>query len=193
MPDALAGRDVCAQSPTGSGKTLSFAIPLVTRVGKGESRRPRALVLAPARELAAQIAAEVTSIAATRGRSVATFYGGTGFGDQIKALRHGTDIAVGCPGRLIDLVERKTLDLRAVEIVVIDEADRMADMGFQPAVCQLLDLVGGARQTMLYSATLSRERRTARASLPERPGPCRPGHRDEVDGIAHTHLLAGGA
>jgi superfamily II DNA/RNA helicase len=157
LPDALAGRDVCAQSPTGSGKTLSFAIPLVTRVGKGESRRPRALVLAPARELAAQIAAEVTAIAATRGRSVATFYGGTGFGDQIKALRHGTDVAVGCPGRLIDLVERKTLDLRDVEIVVIDEADRMADMGFQPAVCQLLDLVGGARQTMLYSATLSRD------------------------------------
>lgn len=155
LEHAMSGKDVCAQSPTGSGKTLSFAIPLVSRTGKSQRRRPRALVLAPARELAAQIASEIKAIASVRGLSVATFYGGTGFGEQINALQRGTDIAVGCPGRLIDLIERKMLDLRDVEIVVIDEADRMADMGFHPAVRRLLDEVPGKPQTMLYSATMS--------------------------------------
>jgi superfamily II DNA/RNA helicase len=154
LPDALEGLDVCAQSPTGSGKTLAFGIPLVNRVGKATPGRPRALVLAPTRELAAQIAGELVDLAQLRGRRVATFYGGVGFGQQLDALRRGVDIAVGCPGRLEDLVERRSLRLNDVEVVVVDEADRLSDMGFLPAVRRLLDAIGPQRQTLLFSATL---------------------------------------
>ncbi len=155
LPDAFSGLDLCAQSPTGSGKTLAFAIPLVARVGRAQPRRPRALVLSPTRELAAQIAEEIRPLAAVAGRRVASFYGGTGFKEQLSALARGVDIAVGCPGRLIDLLERGAIALGEVEIVVVDEADRMADMGFLPPVRRLLDEIRGAHQTMLFSATLA--------------------------------------
>ncbi|HTX00160.1 MAG TPA: DEAD/DEAH box helicase, partial [Acidimicrobiales bacterium] len=157
LPETLSGRDLFAQSPTGSGKTLAFAIPLVARVARAEHRRPRGLVLAPTRELAAQITEVILPLAAVAGRRVACFYGGTGYREQLAALRRGVDIAVGCPGRLIDLLERDALDLAAVEIVVVDEADRMADMGFLPPVRRLLRAIEGPRQTMLFSATLSRD------------------------------------
>ena len=157
IPPALAGRDVCGRAPTGSGKTLAFGIPLVTRVGKARPTRPRALILAPTRELAAQIERELAPLAATRGRKVASFYGGVGFGAQLDALRRGVDIVVACPGRLADLVERRNVRLDDVEIVVVDEADRMADMGFLPEVRRLLDQVKPDRQTLLFSATLDGE------------------------------------
>jgi superfamily II DNA/RNA helicase len=154
LPDALAGRDVVGQAPTGSGKTVAFALPLVGSVAKGSPRRPRALVLAPTRELASQIAAVIAPLAATRGRTVATFFGGTSLPKDIKRLATGVDIAVGCPGRLEDLLRRKTLMLDDVGFVVIDEADRMADMGFLPTVTRLLDACATRRQTLLFSATL---------------------------------------
>jgi superfamily II DNA/RNA helicase len=154
IAEALAGHDVCAEAPTGSGKTLAFGIPLVIKVEKAQPRRPKGLVLAPTRELAAQIASELEQLGTVRHRSVATFYGGVGFGPQLSALRQGVDIAVACPGRLLDLLDRGALRLDDVGIVVIDEADRMADMGFMPAVQQILKLVGDARQTLLFSATL---------------------------------------
>ncbi|HVB04856.1 MAG TPA: DEAD/DEAH box helicase [Acidimicrobiales bacterium] len=155
LPEALQGLDICAQSPTGSGKTLAFALPIAARVSRAQPRRPRALVLAPTRELAAQIAKELGPLAAVMGRRVATYYGGVGFKEQLSSLARGTDIAVGCPGRMIDLLERRSLDLSEVEIVVIDEADRMADMGFLPPVRRLLGEIRGAHQTMLFSATLA--------------------------------------
>jgi len=156
LPDALAGRDVCGKAPTGSGKTIAFAIPLVARLhgGRAQPKRPRGLVLVPTRELAAQVAAEVRDLAGPKGPSVATFYGGVGFGDQLRALRRGVDIAVACPGRLADLVQRGEIRLDNVGFVVIDEADRMADMGFLPVVRTLLDDVRPDRQTLLFSATL---------------------------------------
>ncbi len=154
LPPGLAGRDVCGRAPTGSGKTIAFGIPLVTRVGRAKNRRPRALVLVPTRELAAQVRDQLALLAGPGGPSVATFYGGVGFGPQLGALRKGVDIAVACPGRLTDLVERGDCDLRDVDMVVIDEADRMADMGFLPQVRRLLDTVRPDRQTMLFSATL---------------------------------------
>jgi superfamily II DNA/RNA helicase len=154
LPPALAGRDVCGRAPTGSGKTLAFGIPLVARVPRARPGRPRALVLAPTRELAAQIERELTPLAKARKRTVAAFYGGIGFGDQRAALRRGPDIAVACPGRLADLVQRKELSLSEVEVVVVDEADRMADMGFLPEIRRLLDKVPANRQTLLFSATL---------------------------------------
>jgi superfamily II DNA/RNA helicase len=154
IADSLAGHDVCAQAPTGSGKTLAFGIPLVVRTSQARPRRPKALVLAPTRELAAQIADELSSLGRTRDCRVATFYGGVGFGKQLEALKRGVDIAVACPGRLLDLFEQGAIRLSDVETVVIDEADRMADMGFMPVVRTILAEVREQHQTLLYSATL---------------------------------------
>ncbi len=154
IPDAFDGRDVCGKAPTGSGKTLAFGIPLVLGVDKARPRRPRGLVLAPTRELAAQISSELQLLAKPKGPWVEAFYGGVGFDRQLKALARGVDIAVACPGRLADLVNQGHVDLRDVDLVVIDEADRMADMGFLPEVERLLDACAKDRQTLLYSATL---------------------------------------
>jgi superfamily II DNA/RNA helicase len=154
IPAALAGRDICGRAPTGSGKTLAFGIPLVSRVSRAKPSKPRALVLAPTRELAAQIERALSPLAATRQRRVAALYGGVGFGAQLAALRRGADIVVATPGRLADLIERRQADLSDVDIVVVDEADRMADMGFLPEVRRLLDRVRPNRQTYLFSATL---------------------------------------
>jgi superfamily II DNA/RNA helicase len=152
LADAMEGRDVCGRAPTGSGKTLAFGIPLVAKVERAEARRPRALILAPTRELAEQITTEIRTFAGpTRIHAV---YGGVGYGPQYNALRQGVDILVACPGRLEDLLTQKALKLDDVQLVVIDEADRMADMGFMPAVRRLLDQTSEDRQTMLYSATL---------------------------------------
>jgi superfamily II DNA/RNA helicase len=154
LPDGLAGRDLCGRAPTGSGKTIAFGIPLVTRIGTAAPKRPRALVLVPTRELAAQVRDELIMLAGPKGASVEAFYGGNGFDRQLKALRRGVDIAVACPGRLADLINRGDVRLDAVQVVVIDEADRMADMGFLPEVKRLLDQVPDDRQTLLFSATL---------------------------------------
>jgi superfamily II DNA/RNA helicase len=154
LPDALAGRDVCGKAPTGSGKTLAFGIPLVTRTGKAQPRKPRGLVLVPTRELANQVRDELVELAGPKGIRVLTVFGGVGFGGQIQALRRGVDVLVACPGRLADLVQQGEVQLDQVEIAVLDEADRMADMGFLPEVKRLLDRVKPDRQTLLFSATL---------------------------------------
>jgi superfamily II DNA/RNA helicase len=156
IPDALAGRDVCGKAPTGSGKTLAFGIGAVARLTGKPSRpkHPRVLVLTPTRELAAQVATELRALATPRNLRVDSFYGGVGYGPQLKALSRGVDVAVACPGRLGDLIERGSIRLDAVEIVVIDEADRMAEMGFLPDVRRILDLTPDHRQTLLFSATL---------------------------------------
>jgi superfamily II DNA/RNA helicase len=154
IPDGLAGRDIAGRAPTGSGKTLAFAIPLIAAVGKAEPRKPRALVLAPTRELAEQIKRDLVPLAVARRRWVATVYGGVGYEPQRRALRRGADVVVACPGRLVDLIREGTVDLSQVDMVVVDEADRMADMGFLPEVRRLLDMTAARRQTWLFSATL---------------------------------------
>jgi superfamily II DNA/RNA helicase len=154
IADALAGRDVLGKAPTGSGKTLAFALPLAVTVQRGTPRRPRALVLAPTRELAAQITAELVPLLAVRKLRAHAVYGGVGFGPQRQALRRGLDVLVACPGRLEDLMSTGDVGLSDVEVVVIDEADRMADMGFLPAVRRILDSTAPKRQTLLFSATL---------------------------------------
>ena len=154
IPDGLAGRDVCGRAHTGSGKTLAFGIPLVARVPRGTPKRPSALVLVPTRELAAQVRGELEWLGRSNGIRTISIYGGVGFEAQRKALRKGVDVVVACPGRLADLINQKAVDLSAVEIVVLDEADRMADMGFLPQVRRLLDQTSSKRQTMLFSATL---------------------------------------
>ena len=154
IPDLMAGRDVLGRAPTGSGKTLAFGLPLVAMVGKAVARRPRAMVLAPTRELAEQIARELTPLARVSGRAVATVYGGVGYEPQRNALRKGADVVVATPGRLADLIDEGAVSLADVDLVVIDEADRMADMGFMPQVRRLLDKTNSVRQTVLFSATL---------------------------------------
>jgi superfamily II DNA/RNA helicase len=157
LPDLLAGRDVCGRAPTGSGKTLAFGIPLAATVPQAAPRRPSALVLAPTRELAQQIEKELRPLVATRDRRVTSIYGGVGYEPQRRALKRGVDIVVACPGRLADLIEQRALSLADVSIVVVDEADRMADMGFLPEVRRLLAQTSSNRQTILFSATLDRD------------------------------------
>jgi superfamily II DNA/RNA helicase len=157
IPDAMAGRDIAARAPTGSGKTLAFGLPVLASLGRAEPRRPRGLILAPTRELAEQIRRELEPLAAAVDRSVLAIYGGVGFGPQTRALREGVDLLVACPGRLQDLLSQGELTLDRVDRVVIDEADRMADMGFLPVVQELLDLTSTKRQTLLFSATLDND------------------------------------
>ncbi|HEY1832440.1 MAG TPA: DEAD/DEAH box helicase [Acidimicrobiales bacterium] len=155
IPPALEGKDICGRAPTGSGKTLAFGLPVAARVSNAKPKRPHALILAPTRELAGQIQSEMSLLVdPDRRHKVASFYGGVSFGNQLKALRAGVDVAVACPGRLRDLIEQNALSLRDCSIVVVDEADRMADMGFMPDVKWILDQVRPDRQTLLFSATL---------------------------------------
>ncbi len=154
IPDALAGRDLCGRAKTGSGKTLAFGLPLLERIGTAEPHAPRALVLTPTRELANQVKNVLAPFGKLRGLRVAAVYGGVSMDEQIAALRKGVDAVIGTPGRLIDLLERGELSLRAVEVLVVDEADRMADLGFMPQVQKLLHRIESQHQTMLFSATL---------------------------------------
>jgi superfamily II DNA/RNA helicase len=154
IPDALAGKDVSGKAPTGSGKTLAFGLPLLARIERATRHQPRGLILAPTRELAEQIRQELVPLARAVGRDVAAVYGGVGYGPQKGALRRGVDVLVATPGRLEDLIEQGSIDLSRADIVVIDEADRMADMGFLPAVRRILDRTSHRRQTLLFSATL---------------------------------------
>ncbi len=157
VPDALAGRDICGRAPTGSGKTLAFGLAIAVNAPRAQPKRPTVLVLTPTRELAAQVERELTLIVGARKLRLATVYGGTSYEPQRKALRRGTEILVACPGRLEDLIQQRALVLDDVAICVVDEADRMADMGFLPAVKRLLDRTRPDRQTMLFSATLDGE------------------------------------
>jgi superfamily II DNA/RNA helicase len=154
IPDALAGKDVSGKAPTGSGKTLAFGLPLLAKVEKAGKNRPTALILAPTRELAEQIKMELAPLARAVHRQVIAIYGGVSYGPQKGALRKGVDVLVATPGRLEDLMEQGSVDLSRVTIAVVDEADRMADMGFLPAVRRILDRTSRKRQTMLFSATL---------------------------------------
>ena len=157
IPDALAGRDVLARAPTGSGKTLAFGLPLVAQVGRGTSRRPRALILSPTRELAEQIHQTIQALGRASGLRSATIYGGVPMGPQERALRDGVEILVACPGRLLDHMDNGKARLDGIEVLVLDEADRMFDMGFLPSVRRILQKVPANRQTLLFSATFPPE------------------------------------
>jgi superfamily II DNA/RNA helicase len=156
LPDLFAGHDLCGGAPTGSGKTLAFGLPLVARLGRARPHHPRAVVLAPTRELAGQIHDVIASLATRAGLRVAAVYGGVGFNPQVRALRNGVEILVACPGRLEDLMSQGIVQLDDVEAVVVDEADRMSDMGFLPAVVRILGHTPATRQTILFSATLDK-------------------------------------
>jgi superfamily II DNA/RNA helicase len=155
IPDVLAGHDVLAQSPTGSGKTLAFGVPMVERI-KDSDPRPSALVLAPTRELASQIVDDLRPIAHARALSIAAVYGGAGIVKQAR-LAGRAHILVATPGRLMDLIERRDVSLGRIRLLVLDEADRMLDMGFRPVVDRIVKMCARERQTLLFSATLQGE------------------------------------
>ncbi len=157
IEDALAGRDVCGKAKTGSGKTLAFGLPAVQTTKASRPGHPTALVLVPTRELAKQVVDVLSPIGKKIGVRVAAFYGGTSMDRQIRNLSRRIEVAVATPGRLIDLLERGELDLDEIGILIIDEADRMADMGFLPQVEWIMRKVPNDRQTLLFSATLDRE------------------------------------
>jgi superfamily II DNA/RNA helicase len=154
LPDALAGRDVVGKAVTGSGKTLAFGLPLMARLTRARPRKPVALVLVPTRELAAQVQKELAQLTDDHGRRVICIYGGTSYNVARKALNFGVDVVVACPGRLEDMLEQGALDLSSVTTVVVDEADRMADMGFLPCVRRIVGATPRDRHVMLFSATM---------------------------------------
>ena len=195
IPDALAGHDVLAQSPTGSGKTLAFVAPILDSLDPG-ARRPAALVLAPTRELAAQIVDEARPLAQARGLKTLAVFGGVGIQPQIQKARKA-HLLVATPGRLLDLLDRRALTLEHVQVMVLDEADRMLDMGFRPDVERILKLTPKSRQTLLFSATLAgevdglakRHTRNARRHENRVSEDSRPDIEHRFVGVEHQHKL----
>src|SRR5690606_34408973 len=160
IPGILAGRDLLGLAPTGTGKTAAFMLPILHHLLKQQPRREngrapvRVLIVAPTRELAEQIRQSAVALSQKTGLRSIAVYGGVGKKPQIDALRRGADIVVACPGRLLDLARERAIDLSRVEILVLDEADRMFDMGFLPDIRRILKLVPEKRQTLFFSATM---------------------------------------
>ena len=155
IADALRGNDVCGKAKTGSGKTLAFGIPMVQNLDQASRvTDPRGLIMVPTRELATQVKEELDPLLDGKSLNAAAIYGGANIEEQIKSIKKGVDIIVATPGRMIDLLEREEITLQSLKIVVLDEADRMADMGFLPQVEWILRRVERKHQTLLFSATL---------------------------------------
>jgi ATP-dependent RNA helicase RhlE len=158
IPTILSGRDVIGVAQTGTGKTAAFVLPLLEKLAASAPQRAmRALVIAPTRELVAQIEENVRAYGKHLPLNYATIFGGVGEGPQIQALRRGVDLVVATPGRLIDLMEQRHVDFSSLQVLVLDEADRMLDMGFLPAIRRIVAKTPAARQTLLFSATMSKE------------------------------------
>jgi ATP-dependent RNA helicase RhlE len=174
IPLVLAGKDLIGCAPTGTGKTAAFVLPILHRLGKSNGHAlhghfPRALILTPTRELAAQIEEAILSYGTHCPLKPVSVFGGVDINRQIRSLRNGVDIVVATPGRLLDLMERRCVDLSRIEILVLDEADRMFDMGFINAVRKIISRVPSERQTLLFSATMSREVRSLVANIQRTP------------------------
>ena len=169
IPAVMSGYDVMAMAQTGTGKTAAFVLPILHRLIQGHRGRVRALIIAPTRELAEQIHQAIQTLGRrTRLRS-ATFYGGVGINPQLSVLKRGVDIIVACPGRLLDHISRKSVDLTGLEVLVIDEADMMFDMGFFPDIRRIMNHLPKQRQTLLFSATMPAEIRQLASDTLDRP------------------------
>src|SRR5215469_6049708 len=189
LPIALAGHDIIGQARTGTGKTLAFGIPLLQRLGQPADRRPLApgaLVVVPTRELAIQVAGDLRMVGSPSGTRVLTLYGGRAYEPQIEALRAAADVVVGTPGRLLDLVRQRHLDLSDVATLVLDEADKMLDLGFLPDVERILQLTPPGRQTMLFSATMPGEIVTLARRHLQQPMHVRAEQHDEPEHVPLT-------
>ncbi|WP_193374535.1 DEAD/DEAH box helicase [Nocardiopsis valliformis] len=192
LPIALNGNDIIGQARTGTGKTLAFGLPLLQMAQEkpGTSKRPRALVVVPTRELAIQVAADLTTASKRSGGRILTVYGGRSYEPQINGLKEGVDVVVGTPGRLLDLENQKHLRLDEVAAVVLDEADKMLDLGFLPDIERILKKIPAERQVMLFSATMPSEIVTLSRNYLRQPTHVRAGDDNEIDGSAITSRIA---
>ena len=186
IPPVLQGRDVLGLAQTGTGKTAAFVLPILQRLINGPRGRVRALVVAPTRELAEQIHADFGALGRRTPLRSVTIYGGVGMNPQIQRLRGGAEIAVACPGRLLDHVRQGTIDLSGVEVVVLDEADRMFDMGFMPDVRQILRHLPAERQTLLFSATMPEDVRHLVGEVLRKPVTVEVDHAAPAATVAHA-------
>ena len=186
IPLVLEGRDVLGTAQTGTGKTAAFMLPILQRLTKGPMGRVRALIIAPTRELAEQTHQATIDLGRkTRARSV-TVYGGVSKGRQVEALRRGAEIVVACPGRLLDLAGDRSIDLSHVEVLVLDESDRMCDMGFLPDIRRILKLLPARRQTLFFSATMPDDIRDLAASILRDPVTVQVGAIAPVHTVSHA-------
>jgi ATP-dependent RNA helicase RhlE len=186
IPVVLEGRDVLGLAQTGTGKTAAFLLPILQRLTKGPLRRVRVLILAPTRELAEQIHQMSIDLGRkTKVRSV-TVYGGVSKNRQVEALRRGAEIVVACPGRLLDLLNDRSIDLSQVEVLVLDEADRMCDMGFLPDIRRILKALPAQRQTLFFSATMPKDIRKLANKILDDPTTVQIGMSAPVDTVSHA-------
>jgi ATP-dependent RNA helicase RhlE len=186
IPAALEGRDVLGLAQTGTGKTAAFVLPILQRLNTRRRPGPRALIVAPTRELAMQIQAETVRLAQFCGLKVTAIFGGVGVGPQIRALRERPDILVACPGRLLDLMQQGHAKLGSIEVLVLDEADHMFDMGFLPGIRRILAALPAERQNLLFSATMPQEVRSLTAQLLRRPHVVELAHSRPAETIEHA-------
>ena len=186
MPAILQGKDVMGLAQTGTGKTAAFALPILQRLMAGPRRTLRALIVAPTRELAEQIHEAIDGLGrATKLKSI-TVYGGVNKNPQIRSLRQGVDIAVACPGRLLDLADQGEIDLSQIEVLVLDEADRMFDMGFLPDIRKIMKRLPVKRQTLLFSATMPEDIRKLAKDILRDPVTIRVGTGTPVSTVSHA-------
>jgi len=186
MPPILQGRDVIGLAQTGTGKTAAFALPILQRLMQGPRRHVRALIVAPTRELAEQINDATKDLGRETQVRCATVYGGVGMQPQISRLRAGVEIVVACPGRLLDLLGQRAIDLSHVEVLVLDEADRMLDMGFLPDIRRILKQLPSERQTLMFSATMPDDIRRLSGEILRRPVTVQIGHLAPVETVSHA-------
>jgi ATP-dependent RNA helicase RhlE len=186
IPPVLEGRDVMGLAQTGTGKTAAFVLPILNRLMNGPRRKVRALIVAPTRELAEQIHEAIGAMGRKTGIRSATIYGGVGMNPQIKKLRDGVEIVVACPGRLLDHLQHGTIDLSGVEVLVLDEADQMFDMGFLPGIRRIIKNLPARRQNLLFSATMPDDIRRLAREILQNPGTVEVGHREPLQTVSHA-------
>jgi len=185
IPPALRNQDVMGLAQTGTGKTAAFVLPILQRLINGQRGRLRALVIAPTRELAEQIHQSIRTLGRKAGVRSATIYGGVSINPQIKRLRSGVDIVVACPGRLLDHMNQRTINLSSLEVLVLDEADRMLDMGFLPDIKKIIKHIPKSRQTLLFSATMPKDIRKLANDILQSPVTVQVDHTAPLNTVTH--------
>jgi ATP-dependent RNA helicase RhlE len=186
IPPVLAGKDVMGLAQTGTGKTAAFVLPILERLLPGPRGKVRSLIIAPTRELAEQIHVSIGELGSKTHLTSCTIYGGVGVNPQIQKLRAGVDIVVACPGRLLDHLNQKTISLANLEVLVLDEADRMFDMGFLPDIRRIIKQVPPKRQTLLFSATMPDDIRRLTSEVLRDPVTVQIGHSAPVSSVSHA-------
>ena len=188
IPEIIQGHDLIGLAQTGTGKTAAYVLPLLNRIIKKPNHQIQALIIAPTRELAEQIHQEISRLGARSRLRSLTLYGGVGINPQIQKLKKGVDVVVACPGRLIDHINRGNLDFSSLEMLIIDEADQLLDMGFIPDIRKILQHIPQNRQTLLFSATMRREIRQLADEILSKPVTVQVGNPAPADTVSHMHF-----